>query len=471
MRVVFTAIAALGAFLLPLAASASTEGTAGHTSSFPLVFLFIVIMLMAARVGALVERFHQPAVLGELFMGLVLAALAFLPGLHAIHDLAGSELVIGIAEIGVILLLFRTGLESNVEEMKAVGLKATMVALVGVALPFLGGYLVSKLLIPGLDNNTYIFIGAVLTATSVGITARVYKDLGVLKLKESQIVLGAAVIDDVLGLIILAVVSGIVSAGTVHASTIVILCVKALVFLALAVVIGKTMAPRLGRWFSHIHSGVGMKMALALAVCALFAWAAAALAGLAPIVGAFAAGLVLDSVHFDRFHKPRIAVRLREWCARLKRCPQCDPLQTVTEEMDESAHLEEDEHIENLIESVGNFFIPIFFVYTGLQVNLAAFANPKTVGIALAITMVAILGKALAGFAAGKGVSHKIIGFGMVPRGEVGLIFANVGRQLGVINDQVFAVTVIVVILTTMITPPILGHLIRKQPKAVARSA
>ena len=469
MRVAFAAVATLLAGLLPLAAHASTEGTAGHTSAFPLVFLFIVIMLMMARVGALAERFRQPAVLGELLMGLLLAALACLPGLDGIRELAGSELVIGIAEIGVILLLFRTGLESNIEEMRAVGLQAMLVAVVGVVLPFIGGYLVSKLLVPGLDSHTYVFFGAVLTATSVGITARVYKDLNVLKHKESQIVLGAAVIDDVLGLIILAVVSGIVTAGTVHASTIAVLCVKALAFLALAVVAGKLLAPRLGLWFSHIHSGVGMKMSLAVAICALFAWAAAALAGLAPIVGAFAAGLVLDPVHFDRFRKPQIAVRIRDWCVRLRGCPADGRLTEVTKEMDESAHLEEDQHVENLIEGVGNFFIPIFFVYTGLQVNLAAFADPKTVGIALAITLVAILGKALAGYAAGRGVRHKLIGFGMVPRGEVGLIFANVGRQLGVINDQMFAVAIIVVILTTMVTPPILGHLIGKQAPAAAQ--
>lgn len=424
---------------------------------FALIFFFIVLMLFFARVGALAERLKQPAVLGELVMGIGLAALAFLPWFHGIEALKQNPFIRDIAEIGVILLLFRAGLETNIGEMKKVGVRAFIVACVGVVLPFVGGYYVSQWLVPGHGFQTYLFIGATLTATSVGITARVFKDLNASQSTESKIVLGAAVIDDVLGLLILAVVAGIVSSGSVSAGEIGIMSAKALAFLGGSIFLGQLFAPRLGVWLSRIHNGVGMKMALALLFCGAFSYGAAAFAGLAPIVGAFAAGLVLDPVHFRAFAAPHLVGRLRAWKGRI------NGDKGLADEIEAAARHEEHAHIEQLIEGVGHFFIPIFFVYTGMQVNLAAFANPKTVGIALIITAVAFLGKIACGYTAGKGVDKKIVGFGMVPRGEVGLIFANVGRELKVVDDQLFAVVLIMVVLSTLLTPPILGALIRRQ--------
>jgi len=435
----------------------------GHGLHAITLIFFLFVMLMFARIGALMERIGQPAVLGELLMGVVLGALAFLPGFGFIDDLKGEEFIALIAELGVIILLFRTGLESNIREMKSVGIKALLVAIVGVVLPFVGGYFASKLMIPGLDNNTYLFIGATLTATSVGITARVFKDLNVLASKEAKIVLGAAVFDDILGLLILAVVAGIVSGGSVSPGEIAWISAKAFLFLIISIALGQIFAKRISAVFSKIHSGVGMKMALALLFCGLYAYGAAALAGLAPIVGAFAAGLVLDPLHFDDFVAPAISQKLRRWCDKLKSREDDVKCCEVVTEMNEEADHEEHMHVENLIEQIGWFFMPIFFVFTGLQVNLSTFTNPKVLGIGIGLTMVAFLGKVLAGFVAGKGVNKSIIGFGMVPRGEVGLIFANVGKQLGVVNDETFSVVVIMVILSTLLTPPLLGVLIKKQ--------
>ncbi|MCI0479636.1 cation:proton antiporter [Candidatus Uhrbacteria bacterium] len=448
----------LSVFSLVTPSFALASGTAageGHADTFPLVFLFLVGMLLFARIGALVERWRQPAVLGELLMGVLLGTLAFAPGLHWIGPLKEDAFIKGIAEIGVILLLFRTGLESNVREMMKVGVKAFIVACVGVALPFIGGYFLSKLLLPGHSFETYLFIGATLTATSVGITARVFKDLDVLKSIEAKIVLGAAVIDDVLGLLILAVVAGIISDGSVSAAGIGILTLKAIAFLVVSIGLGQVLAPHVGRWFSKIHTGVGMKMTIALVFCAVYAYGASALAGLAPIVGAFAAGLVLDPVHFRAFSAPGIVGRIRAWVSRVAD-------QGLVEEMHATAEQEHHAHVEKLIDGVSFFFVPIFFVYTGMHANLSAFADLGTVGIALAITAVAFLGKVLCGYAAGKGTNRLLVGFGMVPRGEVGLIFANVGKQLGVVDDRTFAIVLIVVVLTTLLTPPILGSLIRK---------
>lgn len=446
---------AIALLLIPTAARAENGGS--HDGSFPQTFFFLVLMLLCARVGALVERLRQPAVLGELLMGTVLAAMAFVPGLGIIRDFTGNAFVRDVAEIGVILLLFRAGLESNIGEMKRVGMRATSVAIIGVVLPFVGGWLVGRLLLPQSDPNVHLFIGATLTATSVGITARVFKDLSFLKSTEAKIVLGAAVIDDVLGLLILAVVSGIVSGGALGAGAIALLSLKAFAFLAGSVVLGQLLAPRAGALLSRVHPGVGMKMAMALLFCGAFAYGAAALAGLAPIVGAFAAGLVLESVHFRDFHAPSLVERIRLWAAR----PEI--AEDLRADMRETADHEDDVHVESLLEGVSHFFVPIFFVYTGLQVHIAAFADPATVGIALAITAVAVLGKIAAGLGAGRGVDRTVVGFGMVPRGEVGLIFANIGKQIGVVDDRTFAIILIVVVLTTLLTPPLLAAIIRRK--------
>jgi Kef-type K+ transport system membrane component KefB len=461
MKKIIIILVVLGSIITPQLAYASGKSVS-HSNEFSLVFLFVVILLLAGRIGALAERFRQPSVLGELIMGMILGVLALLPGLHGILDLACEPIVVGIAEIGVLLLLFRTGLETNLHDMKSVGVRALAVAVVGVVLPFVGGFLAIKILMPGMSNNTSLFFGATLTATSVGITTRVFKDLNILKTIEAQIVLGAAVIDDVLGLLILGIITGIVSSGHVELVTVVVLCVKAFVFFVGAIFFGRLLAPRFGVWLSRIHPGSGMKMALALVFCGVFSYAASALAGLAPIVGAFTAGLILDPVHFKSFNAPLNADRLRAWANQL-RCVSSEDSTDIINEMEDVVQDKEQMHLDSLIEGMSNFFIPIFFVYTGLQVNFSVFCDIKIVCIALVITAIAFIGKIACGYAAGKTVDCKLIGFGMVPRGEVGLIFLNVGKKLGVVSSQTFAIGVIMVVLTTLFTPPILNMLVRKR--------
>lgn len=456
MRIAFAVLAGL---LTPFAAFASGGTPAPDAPTFAAVFLAVTLMLLAARVGALIERLGQPAVLGELLVGVGLGALALVPHFGILGELKSNPEIAFLAEIGVVLLLFRVGLESNLHQMRAVGVPAMVVAVVGVVVPFvLGTFAVGPWLLPGQTFYTYLFLGATLTATSVGITARVFQDLGRLKSREAQVVLGAAVIDDVLGLLILAVVSALVSAGHISAGGVAVLLLKAVGFLVGAIVVGQLGAPAVGRFFSRIHSGVGMKMAVALGVCGLFA-AGASLAGLAPIVGAFAAGLVLDPVHFKHFAAPHVVGKLRACLGKLK-----DP--EAEKELNEIAAHEEERHVDGLIEDVAHFFVPLFFVYTGMQVNLAVLADLPLLGVAFGITVAAFLGKIVAGLFAGKGADKLTVGVGMIPRGEVGLIFANVGKQLGVVDDRLFAVTVIVVMLSTLLTPPLLSFVAKRRPAA-----
>ncbi|HAS80691.1 MAG: Sodium/hydrogen exchanger [Candidatus Nomurabacteria bacterium GW2011_GWE1_32_28] len=435
-------------------AQANTEEALGHSAAF--TFLWIAVILIAAKISSLVERWGQPSVLGELVIGVIIGNLTLL-GLNWFEPIKLDPIIAFLSELGVVILLFQIGLESNISKMKKVGIRAFLVALIGVIVPFiLGTYIVGPWLMPGLAANAYLFIGATLTATSVGITARVFKDLKKLQIPEAQIVLGAAVIDDVMGLIILAVVSAIVTVGTVGIGMITWITANAILFLVLSIVIGQLIAPKLGKWFAQIHTGSGMKITLAISFGLIMAFLAQEI-GLAPIVGAFAAGLILDPIHFKNFKDPQVIEDIK---SSLERSSD----QTLKIEFNKILSHHSERHIEDLIEPIGFFLVPLFFVYTGINVKLETMFDLPVLLIALGITATAFIGKIVSGLAAGK-VNKLIVGFGMIPRGEVGLIFAVIGKSLGVVNDEVFSIVVIMVILTTLATPPILSYLLKKQDK------
>lgn len=383
------------------------------------VLLTLLIIFIAIKLASfLAIKFKQPKVLVELFIGVLVAnthLFAF------IHELKFIEILAGL---GVIMLLFEVGLESNLDEMQALGRESIMTACVGVILPFAAGYYVSGLLMPEISELTKVFIGATLTATSVGITARVFKDLNILKSAEARIVLGAAVIDDVLGLIILAVVSSLVSGEELSLTNITFISFKALFFLLSSIAAGR-MAVDHGFKALAIFKIPTLIPVSALGFCALMSYFAS-LAGLAPIVGAFAAGLLLDPLHFEGFGSKQ--------------------------------------SVEDYIRPFTAFLVPLFFIVTGMQVNLTVFNYPDLVYIGLIITLVAMLGKILSGWAfkSKLAVSRLLIGIAMMPRGEVGLIFASTGLALGVLDDKLYAIAVMVVSLTTFLSPPLLSMVIKR---------
>lgn len=397
-----------------------------HDPVVPVLFALVVILLSAKIGGAVASYFNQPDVLGELTAGIILGNLTLLNYNNFSH-IAHNHTIEILSSLGVIILLFEVGLESKIDEMLAVGVQSFLVAIAGVVTPFAIGYYASGIILPDLAEISKVFMGAILTATSVGITARVFKDLNYTKQKEARIVLGAAVIDDILGLIILAIVAGVAQTGSVEASNIAIISTKAIGFVVIALFLGKVFAKTTVKTFSLLKLP-GMMLSTMLIFCFFGAYLADQV-GLATIVGAFAIGLVLEDVHFEPFK-------------------------------DRSTP-------EDYIRPIAYFLVPIFFILTGMQVDLTVFANPNILVAALLLTSVAIVGKLICGwcFTSGTKINRAIIGFGMVPRGEVGLIFATVGKSIGVVDDRLYAITVIVVILTTLIPPPVLNFLIKSQPK------
>jgi Kef-type K+ transport system membrane component KefB len=417
---------------MPVLASGS-----GHGDPAAPVVLALAVILVAAKFGGdLATRVNQPAVLGELLVGVVLGNVSLL-GLQLFEPIATNAFIDMFSRVGVIILLFEVGLESTVGQMMKVGVSALLVAVLGVVTPFVLGYFVTRALLPAHSVYVALFIGATLTATSVGITARVLKDLGKSQLPESRIILGAAVIDDVLGLVILAVVTGIIGAadqGTELAlSEVALTLFKAVAFLVGSLVIGLWLSPRMFHLASLLKARMVL-LAFGLGFCFGLAWLADYI-GLAPIVGAFAAGLILEDVHFKDFK-------------------------------DKEQH-----NLEELVNPISYFLVPVFFVLMGMRTDLQSFAAPGVLSLAAALCVIAVAGKLVAGFGAlGQGLDRLSIGVGMVPRGEVGLIFASIGSQLTVkgervVDPQIFSAVVVMVIVTTMVTPPVLKWtLARKAP-------
>jgi Kef-type K+ transport system membrane component KefB len=454
----------------------------GHVDPFASVLLVLAAAIVVAMVGRwAAASVKQPSVLGELLVGVVLGNVGYWLGLPlfilimhlgdavpifnavfrtgdsvaqaAAHVLSPGQLAPGgvgerlvavmtgphavryvpmgfalwlFSNFGVILLLFMVGLESSVADMLKVGGRATIVAVAGVVAPFALGYAASHLLLPDAGVAAHLFLASTLCATSVGITARVFKDLGALQTSEAQLVLGAAVIDDVLGLIILAIAVGVASTGSLDPWGVGKIALLSGIFLTAVIVMGERLAgygARLGRCVDRANYA----LLFPLALCCAMAWAANQIQ-LATIVGAFAAGLILRETHFEGINKKA--------------------------------------DLEHLVAPLGKLFAPIFFVLMGMQVNLQTFAHPGTLALAAALTAVAIVTKLICGLPAGPGRNKLAVGLAMVPRGEVGLIFASVGKGLGVVTDAEFSAIVIMVIVTTLITPPALKWSLARGPAA-----
>jgi len=484
------AISLTGAVLAFLATGAAHAAAAegGHADPFAPVLLELAMVVLAAAIGRRAAGLvGQPAVLGELVIGVVIgnvgywlgaplfvllmhfdevrkvvavawnsplsvaeAAAKVLPaadlgpgsvGARVVEVLSGAEgghwvlmtLVVWLlSNLGVTLLLFMVGMESSVEELVGVGPRALVVAVIGVVAPFALGYLTTSLLLPAAPIAVHLFVGATLSATSVGITARVFQDLRQLQSAEAKLILSAAVIDDVLGLIVLAVVAGVVATGGIHLGEIARITLLSAAFMATVIFLGDRIARRLARAFRRLEP-TQTRLLFALTLAFLMGWLAN-LIGLATIVGAFAAGLIVSDTHFP---------------AR------------------EGGHDATGETVHALVAPLEQIFAPVFFLLMGMQVNLSTFAKPGTLGVAAGLTVAAVAGKVVCGLAAGK-TDRLSVGLGMVPRGEVGLIFASVGKGLGVIDDALFSAVVIMVMVTTMMTPIALKWSLGRPPAVAA---
>ncbi len=370
-----------------------------------------LIIISAKLFGHVFSLIKQPKVLGELVAGVILGP-SLLNVLH-LHN----PVILFLAELGVIALLFEVGLESNLSEMLKSGVSSLLVAIIGVIAPVLLAlpYLIG---VEAMDLNLAIFVGATLTATSVGLTMRVLGELNKISSIEGKVILGAAVIDDVIGLIILSVLNDMASTGTVNFGNMLFITGLSIAFLAVTVLVGRSLEGPIISIVKKLkvdRTYIVSSFAFVLIMSFL-----ANLIGLATIVGAFAAGLLL----------------------------------------------EKEEHLKKIAGKTNvltDLFAPVFFVVAGAGVDLHAFTLELLPFIVI-LTIIAVLGKIVAGLGAFREKASKLaIGVGMIPRGEVGLIFASVGLTAGLISGGIYSALVLVIMITTFITPPILKALLDKK--------
>jgi Kef-type K+ transport system membrane component KefB len=448
----------------------SSAIASAHQDPIAPVIFSVTLILTAALVGRhLARKLHQPTVLGELLVGVLLGNVLYLLGSDLVLILREGTVVIQTAQrvlaggtweaaaqavlgdaaranflialqgaqgveylqvaqavdifsrYGVIFLLFHVGLDTRVSELRRVGGDALRVAAIGVLGPLFAGYLAAWALAPGNSHTEYMFLGAALGATSIGITARVLQDLHRQSSPEAHVILGAAVLDDVFGLTLLAIVSGIVVSGSVQFGEILRTALLAGLFIVSVLYLGPYLIRWLTRLLRHLDE-VEAKIFISFVFVMTLAWLAN-LVGLATIVGAFAAGLLITDSHF------------KAW--------ECEGCRTY--------------QIKQLFAPLEAILVPIFFVLMGLQVKLETLAEPGVGALALALTAAALAGKLVAAFGVtDKRLNRLAVGVGMLPRGEVGLVFASIGRSLGVVSAATFSAIVIMVVVTTLVTPPLL---------------
>ncbi len=507
--IVFLVVGAVGAGLLAVppgaggdkitatpAYAAATAPPAGEAADsrvhagdpFARVFLVLALLLICAMLGRFgAQKLKQSPVLGELAVGLIIGALAYQLAAPTVTILRHSDQVniatqkvlhdnvvwkeaisLTLAEaklsaeekrqiedavespnfpqylllarilnffssFGVVLLLFMAGLETDLDQLKRSGRTVAGLGLVEVGLTFICCYLVVWLLLPsGRDPTIPLVLAGALSATSVGISARVFKDMRKLGLSEARIVLGAAVLDDILSLIILAVVTGILTTGAMAWSSIALIVLKAVLFFVAVAWLGSTFLKK-GIAFFRLLAPGQVKLYFSFGLLLVLAWLADLL-GLATIIGAFAAGLIIDDKSFES----------------------------------ERGSSEKEPPVESLLAPLEKVFAPLFFVLLGFQADVTAFANPRVLAVGLLLTLVAIFGKMAATVVLKKGYHKLVVGFGLVPRGEVTLIFASLGKSMGILSTSLYSVLIIVVLLTTLATPPCLKWALERKGEASA---
>jgi len=373
-----------------------------------ILFRLFIIFTSAKIMGEIFERLKQPALIGEILAGVIL-------GPYLLNWIPQQEVYQVLAEIGVMILLFTVGLHIKVEDIMKVGWRSTLVAVLGVIVPFIFGYLYT--LISQHNTIEAMFIGAAMVATSVGITARIFADLNMMDSEIARIILAAAVIDDILGMIILAIVTG-AGQGTLSYVNLALITLEAVGFVIFLILVGTRIARRYVPRVANLRT---RNAVFALSIIFLLGLSAAASSiKLAAIIGAFMAGLVLSEFNYQ-----------------FQLTQRAEPLY--------------------------DFLVPFFFVILGSRVELGVFANSSIWLAAGVITLFAILGKLIGcGIAVIRsGIKNAVtVGVGMVPRGEVGMIVASIGLASGAISSELYAVVLFMVVATTVLAPPVLRRLL-----------
>ena len=400
-----------------------------HQSASSDLLLYLIFTLLFAILALSINKLKQPVVLGQILIGAIIGVFSHY-NIGVFKQLASNHTLEFLAQIGSIFLLFEIGLESDIKEIQKSGRYAIIVAITGVTIPFLiGFYVLSPLIISNPSTSCSLFIASVLAVTSTGISVSVFKDMGIIKNKSCQIVLCASIIDDIVGLILLSIISAFSLGGNISINEILIILLTVVAFFIISIFLGRYALPfTIDKLISKISIKDEMLTLTMVVFCLFLSWYAEVI-GLASIIGAFMAGLLIKEKYFVKYA-------------------------AISRQSKSQIYLDDsNSNIINLISPLGRVMTPIFFIYAGMQIDIINALNIETLKTALIISFFAIISKSIAGMLLPRDFNRWLIGFGMVPRGEIGVIFALAGLNLHLINNTMFTAILMMVIITSVITP------------------
>ena len=420
----------------------------------PTILLWLVVFIFLSRSLSIVKKFGLPLVVGEILSGVVLGQFHTF-GYDIFYEAANDPVIHFLAELGAIILMFEIGLESKFSDLRHNFKSGIKIAFIGSSITFVSGFLVGWFLIPTSTISLSLLMGTISAATATGISAKTFKEMGILRTKEVKIVLVASVLDELMSIIIFALISAMIITTSYNIKTFSVSIFQLVCFFVFAAVFGNWITPIMTKWSTRIHAGINMKIGVLLIVCFLFAWVAH-IFGLATVVGSFIGGLILDQVYFKKFSQSKTFHKLKLLTNRIKDLKLKDDFTRVIVNAEERS-------LEELLKPLSHVFVPVFFIYLGLLLDIRQLFSPTTLIITLALLTTSILGRVISGyFIKDKNINHLILGLGMVPIGEAGLIFAMFGESLGIISIATLSAIISSVVIAAIITPLLIKYAINK---------
>lgn len=415
-------------------------------SQNPVVFLWLVVFIFLSRSLSIVKKVGLPIVVGEILSGVILGDLGRF-GITTFQSAESNEIIKFLAELGSIILMFEIGLESKISDLRKNFRVGFIVAITGSALTFIGGFLVSKYLIPNDNILRNLLFGVITAATATGISAKTFKDMKILRSREVKVVLVASIIDELISILSFGIISSMVLTATVNLFHVSVGLLQVIGFFVFATIFGQWITPFITKWSTKIHAGINMKIGVLLIICFLFSWIAY-ITGIATVLGAFIAGLMLDQIYFKSFAKSSFFVELRGIAQDMENTD-------VKQNLFNLIQKQESRTLEELIKPLSHLFVPVFFIYIGLMLKVDILFKANTLILTIALLSISFAGRIISGYCTKRNCNFNnlLIGLGMTPIGEAGLIFAVFGKSMGLIDEVSLAAIVATLVISSIITP------------------
>lgn len=420
----------------------------------PVILLWLVLFIFLSRSLSIVKKFGLPLVVGEILSGIILGELHVF-NINLFYNAENDPIIRFLAEFGAIILMFEIGIESKFSDLKKNFKSGIKIAISGTILTFLGGFFIAKFLIQNSSLSLQLLLGVITAATATGISAKTFKEMGIIKSKEVQIVLVASILDELISIFCFGIISAMIIESAFNLSIFAFTFFQAVAFFVFAAIFGNWITPLLTTWSIKIHAGINMKIGVLLTICFLFSWVAHKL-GLATVVGAFVGGLILDQVYFKSFSRSNFFRQL--WFLK----SQITDTQ-LKYEFTQLITGQEEKTLEELLKPISHVFVPVFFIYIGLLLDIHQLFTQTTLIITIALLTTSFIGRILSGFLIkGQNINKLILGLGMTPIGEAGLIFAMFGKVSGIIDDVELSAIVSAVVIAAILTPILIKFAIRR---------